>query len=308
MAIAVDLKRRAAAAAPQSMTRHRAVGFGLAAVGLVLTLVTLVANIVAADQLVSNEEAARQTLAWSFGLSTAAIGTIKLGIGFILIGILVRLWIRVDSVKHSLAQLKPALTEPYSIGIVEDTAFGVATVSRTEPEPLPVHRMARTMWAPMLAMGFMALIGGLLVSFAWAASPADTGLQAWTQGLQFLGEGMLLAGISFLLGSILADLRSGGGEVQESLGVAVKTLKMPATAKAFIGLMAVGLMVSVAQFVLYLAAIGTADVATWFAWLGPLREFGLGLILAGIVLALVTIGNVLGFQFQRIRDIATTGR
>jgi hypothetical protein len=39
-----------------------------------------------------------------------------------------------------------------------------------------------------------------------------------------------------------------------------------------------------------------------------LRELGLGLMLAGITLALATIANVLGFQFWRIRDIVKTGK
>ena len=52
---------------------------------------------------------------------------------------------------------------------------------------------------------------------------------------------------------------------------------------------------------------GVDDPAPWFAWLGPLRELSLGLILSGIVLALVAIGDVLGFQFGRIKEIITTG-
>jgi len=48
--------------------------------------------------------------------------------------------------------------------------------------------------------------------------------------------GLLLAGISLLLGTILASIRTGGGEVQQSLGLTVKTLRMPSTAKACVGL------------------------------------------------------------------------
>ena len=168
--------------------------------------------------------------------------------------------------------------------------------------------MAKRMWAPMLIMGYMAVIVGLLTSFAWADDPSSVALASWTQGLQFLGEGLLLGGISFLLGTILASLREGGGEVQEALGLTVKTLKMPGTAKAFVALMGLGVMISVAQFVLYLVvAAGGPEPAVWFAWLGPLREAGLGILLSGVVLALVTIGNVLRFQFSRITEIITTG-
>jgi len=121
---------------------------------------------------------------------------------------------------------------------------------------------------------------------------------------------MVLAGISFLLASILRGLRQGGGNVQESLGVPVQTLRMPTTAKVFIVLMVTGMMVAIAQFILYIVTttFDTAiDVATWFAWLGPLRELSLGLLLAGIVMALATIGNVLGFQFWRINTIVRSG-
>ncbi|MFO7547871.1 MAG: hypothetical protein R6X29_03200 [Acidimicrobiia bacterium] len=74
-------------------------------------------------------------------------------------------------------------------------------------------------------------------------------------------------------------------------------------------LMMLGLMVSVAQFVGYLAvAAGGVDTAAWLALLGPLRELGLALILSGITLALVTIGNALGFQFTRVIELIKTGR
>ncbi len=295
-------------------TRHREIGFGLATLGLVLAVVTLIANLSAAGS--SSAASAAETLAWSFGLTTTAFGTIKLGIGIILVGILVRLWLRVESVKTGLSSLKPSGDGQIHSGSIK-TAFGPATASAAVPKTLPIHKMARTMWAPMLAMGYMLLIGGLIASFVWSANVGSaTGLdaQAWTTGLQFLGEAFLLGGISFLLGSVLASLREGGGSVQQSLGVTVKTLKMPVTAKLFIGLMMLGVMLAIAQFVLYLVvAYGDGgqrslqSVQAWFAWLGPLRELSLGLILAGIVMALVTIGNVLGFQFDRIKQIITTG-
>jgi hypothetical protein len=53
---------------------------------------------------------------------------------------------------------------------------------------------------------------------------------------------------------------------------------------------------------------GTADYATFSTFLGPLREFGLGALLSGIVLALATIVKALGFQFARITQIITSGR
>jgi hypothetical protein len=214
-----------------------------------LAMVTLIANIVAANT--DNASTAAETLAWSFGLTTTAFGTLKLGIAVILIGILVRLWLRIESVTEALQDLKA----PGDGGVVTGpirTAFGPATASTVAPKRLPIHRMARTMWGPMIAMGFMAVIVGLIVSFAWAGNTDSVSASAWTQGLQFLGEGLLLAGISFLLGTILSSLREGGGAVQESLGLTVKTLKMPVTAKAFVGLMMLGLML-----------VGLSSSSTW---------------------------------------------
>ncbi len=292
-------------------SKHRTVGFGLALVGLMLATVTLIANIAAATT--DSAQTAGETLAWSFGLTTLGFGTIKLAISIILIGILVRLWLRVTAVGESLPGLKAQAATPAPRAAL-DTAWGAATETKDVPAPLPVHRMARTMWFPMIAMGYMLVILGTIFSFVWASKVGDgtqQAISAWTQGTQFLGEGMLLAGISFLLGSILASLREGGGEVQRSLGLPVRTLKMPVTAKLFVGFMMLGLMLAVVQFALYVAAAGVGSpmsFASWSAWLGPTRELSLGLLLAGIVLALVTIGNVLEFQFDRIAGIIKTGQ
>lgn len=283
----------------QRRTRHRTLGFGIAVAGLALTVVAFIGNLAA----VGSAEPA-ETLAWTFGLTTLAFGTIKFAIATILVGILVRLWLRVDSVKESL----PRLQGSQPGGGTAPAGFGAVLTTNAAPGALPIHRMARTMWAPMLVMGVMALVAGFFTSLTWAADPG-TDISAWTQGLQFLGEGLILGGISFLLGSILAALREGGGAVQQSLGIPVHTLKMPGTAKAFVALMASGVMIAIAQFVLYLwtTTQSAQVVAVNFAWLGPFRELSLGLLLAGIVLALATIGNALGFQYERIRQICTTG-
>ncbi len=69
--------------------------------------------------------------------------------------------------------------------------------------------------------GPLFVVAGLVLSIInTGADDPDMrqALSAWTHGTQFLGEAMRLAGISFLLGTILAGLREGGGEVQHSLG------------------------------------------------------------------------------------------
>lgn len=297
---------------------YRRAGIAIGTAGLGLATVSLIANVVAGQDLPADATRADELLAWSFGLNTAGFGTLKVGIAVILVGIVVRLWMRVESVKNALARLVPpdsAVDDP-PIGPLR-TPFGRAVVTERAPKPLLVHRVAKVMWAPMLAMGAMLVAAGLVLSFVQAgnvarnpALAADQG--AWVQGLQFLGEGLLLAGISFLLGTILAGLREGGGEVQESLGLRVQTLRMPTTAKAFLGLMMLGVMLAVAQFIGYILLAGTVDrtsaAAAWSAWLGPTRELALGLLLSGVVLALATIGTVLGFQFSRIREIVRHGR
>jgi len=295
-------------------TPHMRVGLATGAIGLVTAVAVAIIGIAVASAIGNGNEGDAATLAAvGFGLNTAALAMLKLGIGAVLVGILIRLWIRVDSIKVALGAMKPqsksVLIEP---GLV-DTEFGTCTVAADQPAVLPIHRMARTVWAPMLAMGATAVFAGLITSFIWAGQieTGSTTAAAWTQGLQFLGEGMILAGISFLLGSILGGLRDGGAEVQAALGVPVLTLRMPSMAKAFIATMVVGVMLSVGQFVGYVATTTFTDPATvrlWFSVLGPIRELGLGILLVGIALALGTIGHVLGFQFWRIRGIVATGK
>ncbi len=303
----------------RAKSKFRAVGFTLAVFGIMLAMVTLVANLVAGGQVTEPGQAAETAsiLVWSFGLTTTAFGTLKVAIAVILMGIVLRLWLRVDAVKVAVARLKPTVTRSGRAPVGDyDSDFGPATETAKAPDLLPIHKMAKALWAPMLVMGVMAVLAGLVLSFVGSASVATdpalaVSLSAWTQGTQFLGEGLLLSGISLLLGTVLAGLRQGGGEVQEALGVNVAMLKMPATAKAFVVFMAAGLMVAITQFVLYIVvatSVEPGNVASWFAWLGPLREFSLGLLLLGIVLALVSIGKALGFQFQRVTQIIHTGR
>ncbi len=297
-------------------TGHRKIGLGIGPIALMIGMVVAGLGIYAASLVGSagDEETLGQVLAIAFGFNTTALVMLKTAIAVILVGILVRIWIRVESVKTSLAVLKPdAEVASFKTGDI-DTEFGPATVSTKAPARMQLHKMANTMWGPMLLMGVMSVFAGLFVSFVWAGNVGtDTGLdaRAWTQGLQFLGEGFVLASISFLLASILSGLREGGGEVQEALGLPVMTLKMPPTAKAFVVLMMMGLMVEIVQFGLYIYITTFDDVARyalWSSWLGPFREFGLGLLLAGIILALATIATALGFQFSRIRDIVVTGK
>lgn len=216
------------------------------------------------------------------------------------------------------------------------TRFGPVTVGSTGTGQTFIHTMANWMWLPMLMMGVMAIAVAIGLGIAQAKVASDLGeqftalrkanvetLKPLTAGFLFLGEALLLSGISFLLGTILGALRWGGGEAQESVGAPVKTLKMPWSAWVFIGLMMMGLMAELVAFGT-LAFVAGQEHAAWIgasspdaagnvaalnratvyaAWANPLREVALGVILTGIAFALYTISNVLGFQFSRIREL-----
>jgi hypothetical protein len=266
------------------------------------------------DFTVVNDHVRADTLAWSFGLNFIGFNVIKIGIAVVLMGIIIRLWMRVESVKVALPELKASTdgdTVPPTSGEV-NTPFGRAVISSHAPEPLWIHKLAEAMWTPLVAMGPMVVAAGLALSIIQAnktiGSSNFADLGAGAQAASFLGEALMLSGISFILGTILSSLRRGGGEVQEHVGVPVQTLRVPATVWAFVGLMATGLMSAIAAAVLLLVTTGSGNYASWFAWLGPLGLFSLGALLAGIVLALYSIGTVLGFQHSRISEIIKTGR
>lgn len=301
--------RPSPAADPRERSRPRSLGLAIGFIGLMVVAVGAIANLVIAGDPIARTV----NLPWAFGVSVTGLGVLKLGIAIVLVGIIVRLWHRVNSVKDTLVRIveSPPDTPPAKPTTVR-TDHGAATVGGSIPKPLPIHRMAKTLWLPMLVMGVMALAIGFILSLATSAQTVGSadfnGLRAWSQGTLFLGEGLVLAGISFLLGTILAGLREGGAEVQNALGAAVKVLKMPGSAKAFVALMMLGTMLAIAQFVLYgvLAANWANEPATfaiWSTWLGPFREVALGVLLSGIVLALYTISKALGFQFSRIREL-----
>lgn len=306
MTYAADARLRPSADADyEAPSVWRSRGIVIALFGLAIATIAFFGNLAAVRQSGSDQAS---TLAWTFGVTTIGFALIKTAIAVVLWGIVLKLWLRADSIKVSLPALvgTPAADNTAEGDI--DTPFGRAVLSDRAPDQLPIHKMAKRMFRPMLAMGLMAVLVGLIISFVLAGDAANTAASAWMQGVQFLGEAMLLSGIAFLLGTILWAIRTAGGEVQESLGVKVYTPKMPAPAKGFVALMMFGLLLGVVQFVGYVVvAGGGADAASTFAWLAPLREVSLALILLGIALALVAIGNVLGFQFWRIEDLIRTG-
>lgn len=227
-------------------------------------------------------------------------------------------------------------------------------MSTMKVEMTGMQKMASKMWAPWIAMGLMivaiAFILSLVVqnreAFWWTFSKADReaaaagtaiveakgfveATKSWLPGFKFLGLGMMLGGITFLLATILGNLRVAGGMVQQAAGVEVKLPKPPVTATLFPMLMMMGVMVLIASFVIgiYLgvqsasywnhsiegqidaAQAGSAllaqggRIAAIKTWVEPFKFVGMALLFSGIALALVTIVYALRAQSQRLMEI-----
>lgn len=217
-----------------------------------------------------------------------------------------------------------------------------------------MQSMASKMWAPWIIMGFMVVVVALIVDLFTSSTVADylshtkldresavrgtdlaqdkaaiESVKAWLPGFKFLGMGMLLGGVSFLLATILGALRTGGGSVQHALGAEVKLIRPPMTAKVFPMVMMMGMMVLVVAFIVGLVQANIAvdywnhSIATRLnpaeagsdilrdlgriqaldTWLAPLRFVGLALVLSSIGLALATIVRVLRWQSGRILEV-----
>ena len=97
---------------PHVETGHSKLGLGVGVIGLLIAMVVAGLAIAAAVQVgdAGSEDTIGELLAVAFGLNTVALATIKTGIAIILIGILVRLWIRVQGINMALPALKASLS------------------------------------------------------------------------------------------------------------------------------------------------------------------------------------------------------
>ncbi len=221
------------------------------------------------------------------------------------------------------------------------------------PGMTKMQEMARRMWLPMFLMGAMVLIASLVIGAVQSGLSTDLfevtkatrevtpsgslldkqqfieTTSIWLPRFQRLGMGLMFGGITFLLATILGNLRLYGGLVQEKSGRKVLALKPPWSARAFPMLMMTGLIILIATLVIsiVIAVIGgdvfgkpisTIDgapagsgllddlqtVKTYGAWLQAAAMTGLAVVLSGIVLALYTIAQVLRFQHTRIAELA----
>jgi hypothetical protein len=201
-------------------------------------------------------------------------------------------------------------------------AFDVETSARSLGRNLP-QRLGRRLWLPMLLMGLMAFPVGLVLGFLQADEIADGGSAVTIQQLRHIGAGVMFIGfasvfaaISFAIARILGEFRQGGGDVQEAAGRTVQTLRMPLTAKLFLGAMAVAMTTVLTAVVLHF--VFAADIANTpasledseqrFIVLEGIRRIGVAIYLIAITLGLGTIIHVLRFQSIRIRQLVSEPR
>ena len=102
--------------------------------------------------------------------------------------------------------------------------------------------------------------------------------------------------------------------MQKMAGGEIQTLEMPATGKAFIVLMALGMMTLLVSVVLHfiVGAAIAADSAwavdnaeTWSIALEGARRLGVALYLLSIAFGLATIITVLRFQSLRVKELVS---
>ena len=229
----------------------------------------------------------------------------------------------------------------------------VDTLELREPAMTGMQEMASRMWLPMFLMGAMVLIAALVIGAVQSSlstdlfevtkttrevSPSGSLLDKqefiettsiWLPRFQLLGMGLMFGGITFLLATILGNLRLAGAMVQKQSGRRMLAPKPPWSAQLFPMLMIMGLMILIGAFVVSIVIAITAgdvfgnpistinaaesgssllgdfqDVQTFGAWLQAFAFTGLALVLSGIVLALYTIAQALRFQHGRIAQMA----
>lgn len=196
--------------------------------------------------------------------------------------------------------------------------FDIEVGTRSPGYNLP-QRIGSALVLPMLAMALMAFVAALVVGIIRAdevssGASADTvaALQHLDAGLMFIGFAAVFAAISFAIARILGQFRAGGGELQEASGRSVQTLRMPTTAKAFLMLMAMAMMIILTAVVLHFAfaldvgssASSLTQAEDRFVVLEAIRRIGVAMYLFAITLGLATIVRVLRFQSVRIRELA----
>jgi len=195
--------------------------------------------------------------------------------------------------------------------------FNTQTTATPPDEMLP-HKAGRRLWFPMFLMALMGFGIGIVLAFfrADAVNSGDVqdaaALGQFVPAFMFIGFAAVFSAIAFAVARILGAFRAGGSGMQHAVGAEVKTLTMPPTGRAFIGLMVMGMMFILVPVVLHLI-VGTliatgsdsalANAEEWSIWLEASRRFGVSTYLLSILLGLGTIITVLRFQSVRLGQI-----
>ncbi len=195
--------------------------------------------------------------------------------------------------------------------------FNTQTTATPPDEMLP-HKAGRRLWFPMFLMALMGFGIGIVLAFfrADAVNSGDVqdaaALGQFVPAFMFIGFAAVFSAIAFAVARILGAFRAGGSGMQHAVGAEVKTLTMPPTGRAFIGLMVMGMMFILVPVVIHLV-LGTliatgsdsalANAEEWSIWLEASRRFGVSTYLLSIGLGLATIITVLRFQSVRLGQI-----
>jgi hypothetical protein len=220
--------------------------------------------------------------------------------------------------------LRPDRKEKVAKTLIERPGkdFKVFASSESLGFDLP-QRAGRALWLPMLAMGLMAFPIGIIISIFLADEIANDGNVATiaaqrhlVPAFMFLGFTAVFSAIAFAIARIIGTFRNGGGEVQQTVGGQVQTLRRPWTGWVFLGGMMMAMMVLLAGVVLHFIAAGLiqgdearamARSEQWFAWFEGIRRAGIVMYLTSIAFGLATIIHVLRFQSVRVRELASEG-
>lgn len=203
------------------------------------------------------------------------------------------------------------------------TDFEIDTGQQSPGRNLP-QKVGGLLWAPMWLMAIMAFPAAWILGIV-RANAVSTGTDAQAiaalghvvPAVMFIGFAAVFAAISFAIARILGEFRAGGGELQEATGRAVHTLKLPGTAKAFIALMAMAMMILMVAIGLHFVVAASiaggnttmlSNSEQWAVSLEAVRRIGVALYLFAIMLGLVTILRVIRFQATRMLQLPQEAR
>ena len=132
MTYAADARFRPAASADyREASPQRSRGILLAVLGLGITTIAFFGNLAAVGQMGADQGS---TLAWTFGLTTTGFAVVKTAIAVVLWGIILKLWVRADSMGVALPKLtgRPG-ADSTPLGDLE-TPYGKVTVTEKAPD------------------------------------------------------------------------------------------------------------------------------------------------------------------------------